>query len=650
MRRGAWHVSISSFGFGARSRRARQQTISTLAAAGLITGVLAALGAATGAVGADTAPPPGQAGTVSADGLPTVQINGVVWAQAIVGNTVYATGHFTTARPAGVASGGAGTVARANLLAFDITTGKLITSFNHALNGQGLAITTSPDGRRLYVGGDFTQVDGASHPHIVAFDTATGAIDRSFAARTGGEVRGLAATNSTVYAGGNFFTAGSTSVSRLAAFRAADGSVDTAFRATADDDLVMAVLLSPDGAKLVVAGKFASLDHQPAKGVGAVSASTGSLQPWSSSFPISDTGLNAGITALTTDGTNLYGTGFNFSSNGGGGNYEGRFSSDFAGHVRWLDACHGDSYDVAVQNGVLYSASHSHDCSDTGAWDDTNPRTWHRALAESVDPSGVLKRNNNGGYHNFAGQPAAKLLQWYPAVSVGTFTGQSQGAWSVAANADYVVLGGEFPKINGVAQQGLVRFAIRSLAPNKQGPRAAASLTPTGYSIIPGTVHLSWQATWDPDNALLTYAVYRDGGSTPIYTTQATSNFWTMPTLSHDDGGLTPGSTHTYKVVATDPLGNRISSATASIRALGVTTKANAANVAKPATGAAVVPAADPAAAPAGPAAVDQAKVTTAAPPAAGSSTVPPPAARIVVPQPATASDSGRSGPAPPVR
>ena len=51
---------------------------------------------------ADTSPPvPGTQETMAADALPTVQINGVVWAQAIVGNTVYVGGEFTTAQPAG---------------------------------------------------------------------------------------------------------------------------------------------------------------------------------------------------------------------------------------------------------------------------------------------------------------------------------------------------------------------------------------------------------------------------------------------------------------------------------------------------------------------------------------------------------------------
>ena len=38
-------------------------------------------------------------------------------------------------------------------------------------------ITASPDGSRVYVGGDFTAVDGAARGHVAAFDTATGALD-----------------------------------------------------------------------------------------------------------------------------------------------------------------------------------------------------------------------------------------------------------------------------------------------------------------------------------------------------------------------------------------------------------------------------------------------------------------------------------------
>ena len=53
--------------------------------------------APTSAMAADPAP----ADVVTTDALPTWQINGVVYSQAIVGDTVYVTGSFTSARPPG---------------------------------------------------------------------------------------------------------------------------------------------------------------------------------------------------------------------------------------------------------------------------------------------------------------------------------------------------------------------------------------------------------------------------------------------------------------------------------------------------------------------------------------------------------------------
>src|SRR4051812_41856127 len=65
---------------------------------------------------ADSAPvPPVTVPTVTADVLPTAQIDGVVWDQVIVGNTVYVTGSFSKARPAGSALG-VNESARGNLL------------------------------------------------------------------------------------------------------------------------------------------------------------------------------------------------------------------------------------------------------------------------------------------------------------------------------------------------------------------------------------------------------------------------------------------------------------------------------------------------------------------------------------------------------
>ena len=107
--------------------------------------------------------------------------SGVVWTQAIIGNTVYAGGVFSNARPAGAAAGTSLTP-RGNILAYDLTTGNLVTSFAPTLNGTVKAIAASPDGSRVYVGGSFSSASGTTRFNIAAFDAKTGALLTTFQA------------------------------------------------------------------------------------------------------------------------------------------------------------------------------------------------------------------------------------------------------------------------------------------------------------------------------------------------------------------------------------------------------------------------------------------------------------------------------------
>ncbi len=158
-----------------------------------------------------------QSATVTADRLPTVQIDGVAWAQAVVGDTVYVGGSFSEARPAG-SPAGVNTVARTNMLAYNIVTGELVSSFAPNPNAQVRTITASPDGSRIYVGGDFTTMSGERRNRIAAFSTATNQLVGSFSPNIGYHVHDIAVTDDTVYVGGNFLNVGSTYRGRLAAF------------------------------------------------------------------------------------------------------------------------------------------------------------------------------------------------------------------------------------------------------------------------------------------------------------------------------------------------------------------------------------------------------------------------------------------------
>ena len=165
---------------------------------------------------ADVSPPAGEASTVTADSLPTVQINGIVWDQAVVGNVVYAAGKFTSARPAGAAAG-TNETPRSNLLAYDIRTGVLIASFAPSINGQVRQVEASPDGTRLYIVGDFTTVNTQTRNRVAAFDLPSGNL-AAFNPNSNGVTSGVAATNDTVYITGTFGRVSGNDRSGAAAF------------------------------------------------------------------------------------------------------------------------------------------------------------------------------------------------------------------------------------------------------------------------------------------------------------------------------------------------------------------------------------------------------------------------------------------------
>ena len=116
---------------------------------------------------------------------------------------------------------------RSNIFAYDITTGNPVAAFNHSLNAQGLVVRGTPDGSRVYVGGDFTDGRRQARGHVAAFDTATGALT-GLGPELDGQVRGSPSPASTVYVGGNFRSANGQARTQLAAFDATGNAALTA--------------------------------------------------------------------------------------------------------------------------------------------------------------------------------------------------------------------------------------------------------------------------------------------------------------------------------------------------------------------------------------------------------------------------------------
>lgn len=512
---------------------------------------------------ADTLPADKSPATAAAVALPTWQVTGVVWGQVVVGNTVYVTGNFTKARPPKAWPGGPGEIDVAHLLAYDIRTGERVASFNPQLNAQGLAITASPDGKRLYVGGDFTTVDGKARGHVAAFDAVTGKLIEGFDPQVHGQVKALAATNDTLYVGGSFESAQGQARKRLASFQAGNAKM-TDWNPRADDGYVWALLATPDGSKVIAAGAFTKISGQEASGTAAIHPTTGALLPWAMNKKIYVKGVNSAITNLSTDGKAVYGGGFVFAR---AANLEGTFAAEIGdGKLRWVGNCLGDTYDTKPLGGVLYVANHAHDCTVIGGFPDTSPRVrWEHVMALSTEAARPITQRDAYNF-NFIGEQAPNLLQFHPDLGIGQATGQFQAAWNVDGNDDYVVVAGEFPTVDGVPQQGLTRFPRKSqttAAPRFQ-TRPQRDIPAPVASAEGRVVSVRFPTAWDPDNAQLNYELVRDRGTSTesvVARNTLTTSFWNLP-----EGRLldlsAPAGSHTYAVRVFDGTGQQVWSET----------------------------------------------------------------------------------------
>ena len=537
-------------------RSARRVAHATLVVAIILSTLT--LSAVTAPTAGAAVPPMAEPGAqhVTADPLPTVQINGVVWDQAVVGNTVYVVGNFSQARPAG-SPAGVNQTPRSNVLAYNITTGALIPGFVANANSQVRSVVPAPDGSRIYIAGQFTSVNGISRPRLAALNPTTGAVITDFNASTDYIVHDLAVTASTVYAGGPFNAAKGQPRSKLAAFAASDGALlDWAPSA---DATVRTLLVSPDGSRVFAGGHFLNVNGSSAYGMAALHPTTGALIPWAANTVVRNGGPDGAILDLNTDGTSIYGSGYTFGR--ASGNLEGVFKAHpTTGAIQWVEDCHGDTYQNLPMNGHVYKAGHFHFCGNTGGWpqSDDEHTQWGENMYHSMSltdaVAGTLRRDN-WSYHNLEGLPAPSVDSWFIKWQIGSFTGQSQATWSVDGNSQYLTYGGEFTRVDNMQQQGLVRFAVPSIAPNDEGPRLSEGSFPINVvSPAAGQVRVSFPANFDNDDLELTYQIQRNG--TTVHTTTAESTFWDQTTVSFLDTGLTPGQSYQYRVRVNDADGN----------------------------------------------------------------------------------------------
>lgn len=496
------------------------------------------VGIAGAAVAEPTGATPGES-PLSAAPAPMWQANGVVWAMAYTEGIVYSGGSFTSVRPPGAAAGQQQT-AQARLAAFNANTGGFV-NWRPTLNGPVTALDVSPDGNRLYVGGDFTQVNGQTRNRLAAFDITnpsapvllgTGA----FNARTNGKVNDILSTSTTVYATGNFTTANNVARSRVAAFTVNGGAL-TSFDVSltgvpADVAAPFGTSLSLHGNTLFIGGQFWYVDGNLSRGLAAVNAATGDVVP----FQIPVLADNGGwITDTLVYDNKLYLVG-RVPPNRSGNRLEGIAALDAGtGAFVWGDnghRCLGDGFGLLAYDGIVWMASHAHDCGQIGAFPESDPRfSWHASiLGQDADTGEQV-----AFYPQVSGRPSVQ--------------GSLNNTRAMATDGEQMFVGGGFLNVLGHGgQQNLIRFV----------PKAVNGSTPPGRPAPPtattagGDATVTWTGTFDRDDRDLTYSVLRGSSNTPIHTLAADSPWWNEPTLSFTDTAVNPGQRVTYRIRVTD--------------------------------------------------------------------------------------------------
>ncbi|WP_053171525.1 DUF7594 domain-containing protein [Streptomyces sp. SBT349] len=460
---------------------------------------------------------------MTAEELPTWQTNGIVYALAEADGVVFVGGTFSTVRPPGAASGTQERPA-GNFVALDAATGAPIDcdlSFTVGSGGATVrSLAVSPDGRTLYAGGTFGSVNGVGASSVAAFDLGNACARVPFPVAANGIVRAIAASDDRVYLGGDFTQLSGQGRSRF-------GAVDLAGQLTgweADaDEIGKAIALTPDGESVVLGGNFFEINDANSHALAVVDADTGANVR---TYPLPFIETSSTVQALAVDENGIY------TANEGTGGFDGRIALDPATFdQKWRDTCLGATQTVAVHAEVLYSGHHAHDCSSMGQF--PNQARYH-LFAQSVhDP---------------------ELLGWFPNTNDGLGEQLGPRVMTVADHPgddrEFLWVGGGFTTVNGQPQWGVTRFAT--------GPDTGAPSVPETHaaSLVPGRADVTWAPSLDLDDSLLTYRVYRDGGSQPVHTAQAESLPWRRPQLTYADTDVTAGETHSYRVTATDGAGN----------------------------------------------------------------------------------------------
>ncbi len=342
---------------------------------------------------------------VSPTASPSWRVNGKVSATVVSGDTLVVGGSFTRATsPDGT------TAPRANLAAFSMSTGALLTGWRADTNGTVLALTVT--GGRVFVGGSFTSVAGQTRQHLARVSLADGSLAAP-SWQLDGDVMSLDSSADTVYAGGSFLTADGLDQFRAMKLDAASGVIDRSF-APRTNGPVQAMRLAPDGARLFVGGSFTWLNGQARRGLGVLDTATGAPTPVVFPYSVSPT-LSL---AINETGSRVYAGSANVN------NVLTAYDAS-SGKLLWQHVADGDIQAADYYDGTVYFGFHDGDGGDTSV----------RLLAADAS-TGAIDSSFRPTFDAF------------------------YGVFAIDAGPFGVAAGGVFTNVSGVPAQGFVRFTL----------------------------------------------------------------------------------------------------------------------------------------------------------------------------------------------
>jgi hypothetical protein len=455
-------------------------------------------------------------GVVGVNDSKTTNIPSEVMAVEQIGNTIYVGGQFLEV------------VRRRSdprhnqpfLAAFDATSGDWIDWWRPELNGSVFALEASPDGSRLYVGGEFTSVNGVGDTQsFAALDPTTGEVDLSFTAQIEnssppGAVRTIRAVGNWVYIGGSFtHVIGPDRSSRLrvnqtARLSAANGTPDPAWRPAVRDGSVWGLDIDERRGRVYLVGFFESIDDVADTGAFvAVRISDGSPITTLERFPVLVPHQPHQFEVLV-DGDNVWVVGTQHV-------IHKLNASDLSMDRRWFTGFEpgfhngGDYQSITALGDRIYASCHC-----WGVIRELPDSVTTIAEAGAIPLAGEVQ-----GIMAFDRTSGDWIPTWEPDIygSIGGFALHGAGDGCLWA-------GGDFNRrtVGDLWRNGVVRFCDAA----GQGPPVGPPLTeppdnsesnpPTrpenpGAGNGPGDdLILSWSASTD-DTAVATYIVYHDG-------------------------------------------------------------------------------------------------------------------------------------------